>query len=130
MKQTHYVLLGVAEDADAAEIRSAYHAKMRTHHPDLVATGQERAYDFNAAYSILSNPTKRAEYDRQLLSERSQTRVVVPGSGGRSHHRHAGPINTAERLDYRPPGIVWLMLLAIALNLVLLIGIYLQGGFD
>ncbi|MCJ8189758.1 J domain-containing protein [Sphingomicrobium aestuariivivum] len=130
MKQSHYALLGVAEDADHAEIRSAYHVKMRSSHPDVSGGGSDRAYQLNAAYSILSNPAKRKAYDRELEVERSATRVIIPNTQGKRHHRHDGPVNTAERIYDGPPRIIWLLLLAIFLNVVLLTGIYLQGGFE
>ncbi|MCJ7420268.1 J domain-containing protein [Sphingomicrobium astaxanthinifaciens] len=135
MKQSHYALLGVAEDAALADIRRAYHAKMRANHPDVAAAGNDHvrpddAYRLNAAYSVLSDPAKRKAYDRELASERHSSRVVVANTGGRRHQRHNGPVNTAERFGGQPPRIVWLVLLAIFLNLVLLTGIYLQGGFD
>ncbi|WP_265562554.1 J domain-containing protein [Sphingomicrobium arenosum] len=130
MKQSHYALLGVAEDADYETIRGAYHAKMRSSHPDVASSSTDHAYQLNAAYSILSNREKRKHYDRELASERTRTRVVIPNTQGRRTQRHDGPVNTAERIYERPPTIVWLVLLAIFLNLVLLVGIYLNGGFE
>ncbi len=130
MKQSHYALLGVAEDADQAEIRGAYHKKMRASHPDVSGHGSDHAYRLNAAYSVLSDPAKRREYDRELEVERNATRVVIPNTQGKRHHRHDGPVNTAERFYDSPPRIIWLLLIAIFLNVILLTGIYLQGGFD
>ncbi|KAK8936005.1 hypothetical protein KSP39_PZI013329 [Platanthera zijinensis] len=73
---TLYDVLGLSEGATVREIRSAYRIQARACHPDAAAsTGSSGATadDFlrlHAAYSILSDPTKRAEYDRELNAAR------------------------------------------------------------
>ena len=65
VKQDHYSVLGVMPTAEPAEVRSAYRALMRRFHPDADPGEEtaERAREINAAYSVLSNPEKRAAYD-------------------------------------------------------------------
>jgi len=61
-----YEVLGVARDADADEIRRAYRALARTHHPDVSKEpgAEERFKEIGEAHSLLSDPERRAEYDR------------------------------------------------------------------
>lgn len=61
-----YELLGISRDADAAAIKKAYRALARQLHPDVnpdPAT-QERFKEVSRAYEVLSDPQKRAAYDR------------------------------------------------------------------
>lgn len=70
----YYALLEVPRTATAAEIKRSYHHLARRYHPD--ARGhQSRSADeaelnrritlLNEAYTVLSNPQKRAAYDTQ-----------------------------------------------------------------
>ena len=61
-----YETLGVARTATQEEIKKAFRAQARQHHPDANPgdpTAEERFKDLNAAYEILSDPTKRERYD-------------------------------------------------------------------
>ncbi|MCC5949180.1 MAG: J domain-containing protein [Nitriliruptoraceae bacterium] len=58
-----YDLLDLAEDASPDEVKRAYRRKAREHHPD--AGGDEEAFKaVTHAYQVLSDPEKRARYDR------------------------------------------------------------------
>ena len=66
MSQDLYGLLGVPRDADAEAIKKAYRRLARQLHPDVnpdPAT-QERFKEVSLAYEVLSDPQKRAAYDR------------------------------------------------------------------
>ncbi|MFA9432787.1 molecular chaperone DnaJ [Egicoccus sp. AB-alg2] len=58
-----YELLGVPRDASAEDIKRAYRRQARQHHPD--AGGDEDTFkQITHAYQVLSDPQKRARYDR------------------------------------------------------------------
>jgi len=62
-----YHLLGVSKDASSDDIRKAYRALAKKHHPDLNPGDKEAEETFKkvqAANAILSDPAKRKRYDR------------------------------------------------------------------
>jgi molecular chaperone DnaJ len=66
VSQDLYDLLGVARDADADAIKKAYRRLARQFHPDVNPdpSAQEQFKQVSAAYEVLSDPQKRAAYDR------------------------------------------------------------------
>ena len=72
---THYEVLGVAPDAPGHEIRSSYRASARRHHPDRAAPGDSAVSmsAINEAYRVLSDPGRRAVYDRDLAGAGATT---------------------------------------------------------
>ncbi|KAI9093457.1 DnaJ domain-containing protein [Phlyctochytrium arcticum] len=65
--RTHYEVLRVATDAPAATIRQAYRKCAIEHHPDKNGgEGHEEFVLIGQAYAVLSNPTTRRQYDRDL----------------------------------------------------------------
>ncbi|MFN8194004.1 MAG: molecular chaperone DnaJ [Nocardioidaceae bacterium] len=66
MSQDLYELLGVARDADADTIKKAYRRLARQLHPDVNPDPetQEQFKSVTHAYEVLSDPQKRAAYDR------------------------------------------------------------------
>ena len=64
-----YRELGVSETASAEAIRQAYLRLARQYHPDHAPEGKQQEYEermkrINSAYEILSDPQRRALYDR------------------------------------------------------------------
>ena len=63
----YYEVLGVARDATPEAIKKAYRGKARKHHPDVNPgdkTAEKKFKEIQQAYDILSDPEKRAMYDR------------------------------------------------------------------
>ncbi|KAI6189826.1 Molecular chaperone DnaJ [Aphelenchoides bicaudatus] len=63
----YYSILGVSRTADVKQIKSAFYELSNKYHPDRNPNDKENASEkFQAilnAYEVLSNPTKRKEYD-------------------------------------------------------------------
>ena len=67
MSRDYYDLLGVERQADGSQIKSAFRKLAMEHHPDRNGGCEDastRFKELNEAYSILSDPDKRAAYDR------------------------------------------------------------------
>lgn len=63
MSQKYYDLLGVSSSASKEEIKAAFRKKAKEHHPDK--GGDEKKFkEINEAYEVLSDETKRSNYDR------------------------------------------------------------------
>lgn len=63
----YYEVLGVARDADAGAIKSAFRKLAMKLHPDQnpgCKVSEEKFKEIGEAYSVLSDPEKRAAYDR------------------------------------------------------------------
>ena len=61
-----YKVLGVAENASAAEIKKAYRKLAKQYHPDANPNDNaaaERFKEISEAYSVLSDEPKRKQYD-------------------------------------------------------------------
>jgi len=66
MSKSLYETLGVSENASADEIKKAYRKLARKYHPDInkEAEAQEKFKEINAAYEVLSDAEKKAQYDQ------------------------------------------------------------------
>jgi molecular chaperone DnaJ len=74
----HYDTLGVGSDATSAEIRAAYRALARRHHPDRGPVDAGAMAAINEAYRVLGEPARRAVYD---AARRGTGSAAVGGVG-------------------------------------------------
>jgi DnaJ-class molecular chaperone with C-terminal Zn finger domain len=66
-KKNYYIILGVPHTESEAGIRKAFRKMAKTFHPDRVGPDGTRHFqDIIEAYSVLSDPQKRNEYNESL----------------------------------------------------------------
>ncbi len=97
--QTPYEVLGVKPDASADEIRKVYRKLAKQFHPDLnpgKPEAEARFKSISAAYDLLSDPDKRARYDRGEIDETGAERPP------RGYYR--GHAEGAQGWRYQPEG--------------------------
>lgn len=65
-ERDYYEILGVNKNANADELKNAFRNLARKYHPDInkAPDAEEKFKEINEAYQVLSDPDKRAAYDR------------------------------------------------------------------
>ena len=84
-----YELLEVKRDATQDEIKKSYRKLAHKYHPDANPGNKEAEEKFkkiNAAYSVLSDAQKRAQYDN----------FGTVGNNGRLHHKKRQPFQQRQ----------------------------------
>ena len=99
MADDPYKTLGVDKSASAEDIRAAYRKLAKKHHPDLNPgnkAAEEAFKKLTAANDLLSDPEKRARYDRGEIDasgaerERPRTYRNYAESSRGERYAHAG----------------------------------------
>jgi curved DNA-binding protein len=102
----YYRTLGVAREATADEIKKAFRKLARKYHPDVSkeADAERRMKEVNEAYTVLSDPERRAAYDRLGKSRRpgEDFRPPPDWDAGFEFSAHGGfaPGETADFSDF------------------------------
>ena len=85
-EKDYYAVLGVGKDASAKDITKAYRKLARENHPDAKPgddAAEERFKEISAAYDVLSDETKRREYDEvRRLGPMMGGNQFTTGGGG------------------------------------------------
>jgi DnaJ-class molecular chaperone len=86
--RTHYDTLSVATHTAPELVRKAYRQQAQKYHPDKLpgnADAQQVMAEINEAYAVLSDPLRRANYDRwirareqRLAAEQAAARAARP----------------------------------------------------
>jgi len=97
--RTHYDNLQVVESASVEVIRGAYKHLAQKWHPDKHPTDSQHAEKvtkiINKAYSVLSNPEKRKEYDESILKKRKDENKPT-----NNHQGESKSDSTLKKTDY------------------------------
>ena len=78
-----YEVLGVSKKASEAEIKKAFRSLAKKHHPDKHASDPKAVKKFqeiSAAYEIVGDKEKRAQFDRGEIDAAGQPKGFDPGS--------------------------------------------------
>jgi curved DNA-binding protein len=106
----YYEMLGVTKSASSSEIKQAYRTLAIKYHPDRNLgnkAAEEKFKDINEAYEVLSDQTRRVQYD-QSLNRKNFINKAGLGNFGRNNgagvratteNRSRGRVETD---DYRP----------------------------
>jgi len=96
-----YQTLGVARDASQDEIREAYRALAKRHHPDLNPGNPQAEERFKAvasANAMLSDPVRRGQFDRGEIDAAGQQRASRPSyrdfAEGEAGRRYGGGMSS------------------------------------
>lgn len=60
----YYDILGISHEASEEEVKKAYRKLAHLYHPDKSGGDERKFKELNEAYQVLSNKSKRAQYDR------------------------------------------------------------------
>ncbi|KAG6256038.1 hypothetical protein E4U49_006993 [Claviceps purpurea] len=93
--KNHYERLNIRHDASPAEIKKSFYSLSKAHHPDVNPSDPHAAHTFSLlseSYTILSDPSRRATYDRDVLRlhHHHYQQHHRPGASYHSSHPSAG----------------------------------------
>jgi hypothetical protein len=111
---TLYELLDVDPGATTAEVRAAYLVKARALHPDRhggesaadMAVAQRRMQEVNAAWTVLSDPRGRREYDASLAASAARAASDAGPDTAPGAHPQAVPWERVELAPRAPTSAV------------------------
>lgn len=100
--RTHYDVLGLAPNATAAEIKAAWRRAARDFHPDR--GGSDARFHLAAeAYEVLSDPARRADYDRRLGRGAGDEPHAARPAGTAAHPGAGAAAASPAQVLNRPP---------------------------
>lgn len=110
--RNYYEMLGVTKNASSSEIKKAYRTLAIKYHPDRNLgnkAAEEKFKDINEAYEVLSDQTRRVQYDQSISRKRFIDKTGLGNFGRNGNNGAKTRGGTAERRrvpvdsqDYRP----------------------------
>ena len=110
--RNYYEILGVAKNAPSNEIKRAYRTLAIKYHPDRNLgnkAAEEKFKDINEAYEVLSDQTRRVQYDQSISRKNFINKAGSFSNLGRNNNRSGARNGAAARSrvrvdtqDYRP----------------------------
>ena len=110
--RNYYEILGVAKNAPSNEIKRAYRTLAIKYHPDRNLgnkAAEEKFKDINEAYEVLSDQTRRVQYDQSISRKNFINKAGSFSNLGRNNNRSGARNGAASRSrvrvdtqDYRP----------------------------
>ena len=79
MAKNYYIVLGIRSDATIDEIKAAYRQQVKEYHPDYYGADSGPFQDIQEAYSVLTDPKRRQNYDVQIRKARAKRASGVTG---------------------------------------------------
>jgi len=96
----HYEVLGLPLNASDEQIKKVYRKLAQIYHPDTTILDHDHAHrkfqELNDAYEILSNPNKRASYDRNL----AQTPADKQTRTKNNSQKYPKPSLSQQKIDF------------------------------
>lgn len=116
-KRNLYAVLGVSSSATPEQLRTAYRELARQLHPDIAGNSRDdavRMAEVNHAWSVLSDPVARRDYDvTQRVGSASHGSAVPPSREG---------VRGAQRAPQLvPPRFPWRAVLVVSVALAVLV---------
>ena len=99
----HYEVLGVEPTADSAELKRAFAAAAKTHHPDKSEGTPSAFLRVQRAYEVLRDASSRRSYDATLVELRRRRLLFTPGSNELLPRTAATPVPVACVAVCSPP---------------------------
>jgi DnaJ-class molecular chaperone len=79
----YYVILGINADASKSEIKEAYRKLVHKYHPDHFGEDTSPFLRIQEAYQVLSDPSRKRQYDQSLSMKQTQTKPIKNRMTGR-----------------------------------------------
>lgn len=100
---THYDSLGVSRDAQPEVIKAAYKALASKYHPDKNpnnSDAEQMMKSINEAYEVLSDPSRRAQYDQWIDAQETQYSQNTKRTYNYQHSNDHERTNPYQRHDF------------------------------